>query len=215
MNTVAIYTAIFGGRDNYKEPLQGDYDCFLFTDEVVPTTHATVVHVPFKIKDDPVRTARFLKTMSHVFLAGYRYTLWIDGSIEMVGRNIHKIMEPIGGIDMVTFKHRDRDCIYSEEKFCVDNRKDDPEVIRAQMDRYRADGFPEHAGTFETGVLLRHQSRKVADFNNAWWAEIEAGSKRDQLSLAYVMRKTGVKVGTFGTVADNPYFVLHDHKNRG
>jgi len=34
-------------------------------------------------------------------------------------------------------------------------KKDSREVIEKQMARYRAEGYPENAGMFETGVVLR------------------------------------------------------------
>lgn len=211
-NITAIYTAIFGGRDEYREPPAGQHDCFLFTDTVVPTNHTKVVHVPFLIRNDPVRTARFFKMMSHVFLAGYKFTLWMDGNLSIRGLNI-RVLSHLDNANVVTFKHRHRDCLYSEADFCLGAKNDNSELIKKQVSRYKDEGFPPHAGSFETMALLRRNNREVSDFNNAWWMEIENGSRRDQISLPYVAKKLGMKIGSFGTVEDNPHFVLHEHKS--
>lgn len=218
----AVYSAIFGDRDDYKEPPLGNYDCFLFTDRRVQAYHAKVITVDTLVRNDPVRTARYFKMLPHVHLQDYRFTLWMDGSVSMkrdeYGRigSFAFVTEMLSnGDNVVTLKHRHRSCIYSEEGFCLRDGNDDPKLIRAQMDRYRKEGYPENAGAFETMCVLRGDTEETNRFNEAWWAELENGSRRDQLSFAYVARKLGTKIRTFGTVEDNPYFLLHDHKTKG
>ena len=55
---------------------------------------------------------------------------------------------------------------------------------------------------------------QVEAFNNAWWAEICRGSKRDQISLPVVVHKLGLKAKHItGSVRnDNPYFVRVPHE---
>jgi hypothetical protein len=57
----------------------------------------------------------------------------------------------------------------------------------------------------------------VRAFNELWWDEIQRGSKRDQLSSAYVARRVGLKVGIFpGSLRNdradyNWLFEISDH----
>jgi hypothetical protein len=41
-------------------------------------------------------------------------------------------------------------------------------------------------------VLLRRHTEAIRAFNEAWWDEIQRGSRRDQLSFAYVARRCGL-----------------------
>ena len=74
-------------------------------------------------------------------------------------------------------------------KACTGQHKDDPDIMRKQVDRYMQAGYPEHHGLVETTVLLRWHTPRVAEFNAAWWTELTNGSLRDQLSFNYVAWK--------------------------
>ena len=95
--------------------------------------------------------------------------------------------------------------------------RDTPEIIERQVERYRRAGVPRHDGLFETNFfVLRLDQRGAADLQQAWWREIEAYSRRDQLSLGWALRQTGVAVvrllppGT--SVRDHADFSVFPHE---
>jgi hypothetical protein len=162
---------------------------------------------------DPARSARMVKILSHLFVKD-EWSLWTDADIELL-KSPEEILKKYKNYgDIVTFHHRQRDCVY-EEAFAVKIGKRDTnfKIIDEQMAFYKSEGYPEHNGLFETGCLLRHNTPEVARFNEFWWAQDCRFSKRDQLSAPYTTWKTGIKVSFFdGTVSANSEFYIHGHQ---
>ena len=64
-------------------------------------------------------------------------------------------------------------------------------MIETQVGRYKAEGFDCTDLVESNFLMFRLDHPKLAAFLNAWWTEIECGSRRDQLSFNYAMRKAG------------------------
>lgn len=181
MDEVLVYSAVFGGYDAVQEPLEpGRY--LLITDGRAPWGW-TEQHEP--PTNTPTRTARYWKTAG---MPQAEYTIWLDGNIQLAidpEEVVRKwLVEPKAHIAL--FAHPVRDCAYEEAKVVKSKRKDFPEVVDAQMERYKAWGYPAHFGLGETPVLVRQNGPLVRWFNERWWQEIQHGSLRDQLSFDYV-----------------------------
>lgn len=61
-----------------------------------------------------MRLARRVKILRHEYLAEYDYSIWVDGSCEIIGDlgeyiDFYKRNEP-----MLNFNHHGNDCIYEE-----------------------------------------------------------------------------------------------------
>lgn len=81
---------------------------------------------------------------------------------------------------------------------CERMKKDDPQVMKKQMDRYKKEGFPEKYGLPETNFMVRfHNDERCKKLMDTWANEVANGSKRDQLSFSYSVWKTKVKVKYF------------------
>lgn len=180
---LALYTAIFGGYDQFVQPHQGDYDFYLFSDVEMGAGWGTFRKIKPEF-EDPTRDARRVKVLSHRMLPEYEYTLWVDGCIRVRSIDPEALIEKwLGGKDLATFKHPDRDCLYQEAAILAHFRRDKGSVIQAQIERYRELGFPPGKGLAETAVVLRKNTPKAALFNDIWWNEIVHGSRRDQVSF--------------------------------
>ena len=90
--------------------------------------------------------------------------------------------------------------------------------VESHIKKYKKDGFPKNFGAFECNVLIRkHNEKDCAMLMDKWWDEFCATpSKRDQLSLPYVLWKNGLTsefVCSLGSdVRLNPRFqVLSKH----
>lgn len=207
MKSVAIYTTIFGGRDSFKPPPPGDYDFHCFTDD--PSVPGAT-HIELPLKGDPRRSARYLKCLPHKVLPGYDTWIWMDASMKLKpGIDLSKLLELAG--ELGTLTHPVRDCIYDEARVCVQGKLDDIKVIWAQMDKYRGLGYPLHAGLAATGFTVRKNTPVIKEFNEAWWGEISAGSRRDQLSFNPTAHRLGLKVSYVGALYDNPWMVFGNH----
>ena len=91
----------------------------------------------------------------------------------------------------------------------------DLEKGRAQLRRYRDDGLPADAPFTENAILFRRHGRPALDAAMAlWWDELDKGVRRDQLSLAYVLHRSGlaVKLWDWNYKYQNPYFMRYPHR---
>lgn len=191
---IAVYTAIFGDKDDFRPlPAGDDYDLWLFTDAALSHPDYSVVRSP-RQHVDPTRDARQHKIMAHEVLAAYESSLWLDANIAFEGVDPAGLLEGyLEDVDLALHGHPERDCIYEEARVCIDIHKDSAPVIRRQMARYREQGYPTRHGLVSTGILYRRHSAAVAAFNQAWWNEVDRHSRRDQLSFNYVAWNTSFR----------------------
>lgn len=94
-------------------------------------------------------------------------------------------------------------------------KKASSDDINKQIEKYKAEGYPEGIGMVETCVLLRkHNDIKCVLFDNAWATELLEQSHRDQLSFNYICWKQGFLPGyltnEFG-INDNEFFRIRYH----
>lgn len=166
---------------------------------------------------NPRRSARYHKILAHSVFPDAELTLWLDGSLQVIeGTDLWALCQQVlQAHSIATFAHPERQCVYQEHRACARLRKDDKEVMRKQLDRYRAAGMPPYAGLVETSCLFRRHDADTVAFNTAWWQEISSGSLRDQLSFNYVAWKLGAAWGIVpGCRAESPYFRHHVHRMR-
>ncbi|WP_346908027.1 tetratricopeptide repeat protein, partial [uncultured Roseibium sp.] len=206
----AIYSCITGAHDPVMphEDLIKSSDYHMFLDDAKGNTYAFDVKETPYFDDDSARSARYVKTHPHILLPGYEIAVWIDGNI-LIRNDLSDLIErfaqsgfPVGGIP-----HPVRTSVYGEAEACIRKDKDDPDVIRKQMSRYEAEGF-ECDDLVETNLLMfRLDHPKLSSFLNIWWSEIEKGSRRDQLSFNYSLRKADADYFRLTTRPDS----VHNH----
>jgi GT2 family glycosyltransferase len=220
--SVVVYTAITNRTndyDNLKEqpPTSRGVDFVAFLEAPIEskTWECRQINKGFP---DPNRNAKIHKILPHKYFPDKLYSLWIDGSVTIeFPFSVEKLIELyLSDSDMALFKHSERHCIYQEANVCMQRRLDDPNVIREQIQRYTKDGHPSNAGLGECTILLRRHTDQIKEFNEAWWKEIQNGSKRDQISFAYLTRKMGIKFRYFpGHLrAENYLFHRDFHKKQ-
>jgi len=208
-----IYTAITRQYDSLKlhPSIEGvEFVAFCEVNQTIPGWKVRPLQGSF---GDPVRDAKFYKVLSHKVFPEAQYSLWIDGPIQILeGFNWNKAIGFLGNQDLALFKHYIRRCAYTEAEVCDQRGLDKHDTIERQMRRYEEEGFPRDNGLTENCVILRRHTDSMAKINETWWDEICRGSKRDQLSLNYVLWKLGVGHSSFpGTILDNPFFLRHQH----
>lgn len=214
---VAVYTSITADKDLRKEPpLHEGVDRILFTDR--PLAHegsAWSIRQACSLFTDPRRNSRAHKILAHQYLDEYDYSLWIDGSIQLLASPLDLIEAHLHDVDVTMFRHPARSCLYVEAEGCAGAGYDAREVFADQLAKYRRAGYPENNGLNECAVILRRHNKHTVAFNNAWWSEYCRHSCRDQVSVNYVARECGVRIGLFpGTIQGNPgivHYTWHQH----
>jgi hypothetical protein len=204
---VAVYTAITGGYDVPIEPcyVPANVDFFIITDMDISEKSVWKkidINSDEKIaKLDNTRKARFAKTHPHLFFKEYEYSVWIDSNFKAVG-DLTKFIKCIGPtVPFASNWHPDRNSIYTELGACIVRSKDNARLLQEQIDYYRKQGMPDDFGLIETNMIVRkHNEQVCVDLMEAWWHEILKWSKRDQLSLPYVIWKAGYSMKDLGFI---------------
>lgn len=198
MNKKVVYTAIFGNKDTLKDPLYVDIDCdyVCFTDNESLKSDIWRVVKSETAEQDPVRSAKIYKVNPHLFLSEYETSMWIDANF-LICSSLNSFFQTLGPqANMLVFEHdQGRNCLYDEAEIIVSHRKDDPEKVNEQMNKYKQDNFPTGLGLTANSVLLRrHNEKDIVELMNLWWQEIKKHSRRDQLSFFYCKWKLGTKM---------------------
>lgn len=218
--TLVVYTAIFGPIPDVIQAPRGfrrdpsvRYVYFRDAPGLEPGV-PWETRPPAFADSDARRLARHHKTLSHELFPDATFTIWHDGNLrlrvdpwKLVDTHLRE------GVDLASFKHRDRECVYEELEACIRFDKDDPARMRAQIERYRQAGYPARNGLAETGIVVRRHGHPIRELNQAWWREIENGSVRDQLSFDYVRWTLGVAQSYLpGTQIRSPYAIYTRHR---
>ena len=146
-------------------------------DDVLVFTENGIFH-------DPKKQANMYMALSHKYIDA-DISIYMAGNIILKSLNLKKIVnELLGKNDIAIYCHPKRNCIYKEAGSI--SNKEDPKIMKIQMDAYRKSGYPENNGLVETGMIIRRHTSEVIAFNNAWFAELCMYSKRSQLSFNYV-----------------------------
>lgn len=210
-----VYTAIFGDYDDLidpKEKFEGcDFICF--TDQ--KHLKSDIWEIQY-IKDcdlPPNMMNRKYKILPHLFLSEYEWSMYVDANIAILGNPLELAEKYLNKYNLVMPKHFVRDCIYEEAKECVRIGKTKENETQIQMNNYKKEGFPKNFGLGENNILLRkHNDNKIIKLMNEWWKQLNIGTKRDQLSLAYVLWKNGEKFCFMEESArGNDYFKIKIH----
>lgn len=191
MAKVVVYTVNIGAYEPLLAPhvFHPSMDYVCLTDTPVPEVPPWQQRVVLREMDDPSRESRRFKIMPHRHFPEAEYTLYHDGNIRL--KHVH-FLDWLTDRDMAFCTHPLRDCVYQEAEACIEAGKGSREEIEDQMARYKAEGYPEHAGLAAGTVILRRHTEAVRRFNETWWEEYSKGSSRDQLSLHYTSLKLGI-----------------------
>lgn len=209
-----VYTALIGKYDKLlpvpaHRPKDSRFVCFSDIPVVADGWEVRPITRKF---NDPTREARWYKTHPHELFPKVRRSLWLDANFTW-----RIDPEPIFGqlqADMACFEHDSRSCIYQELLACLERSKDTPELMRKQVARYRSAGYPANNGLWMTFAVFRNHTPAVIRLCNAWWAEIAAGSRRDQLSLPYVAWRSRTPVDRLSGELRDTYFEKHPHVSK-
>src|SRR2546423_2981249 len=192
----AVYTFIFGDYDLLKEPqvITPGWDYICFTDN--PELRSAVWDVRLSLRkrrDRQLDNKRFaMKHMIqfHRYLRDHDVSLSIGGQMTL-NCNLDLFMAQYfpASADMMMCCWRNY-CVYDDAEECRRRLADDPEVIDAHMQRYRAEGYEPGNGHYISGIIARrHDRANVRAVCDLWWEEYCRGSRRDQLSLSYALWK--------------------------
>lgn len=218
---IAIYTGVFGGYDTiYTPQIKPDnVDYFIFSDEKIDDPVWVYKEVSFPRELGNLSNAeknRYVKMHPHVLFPDYDYSIYVDGSIEII-TDFTEFIYCLNEYGFALHKHYERNCAYSEIDECIAQRKCSVEELENYRSKLEMEGFPHGFGLLEAPVLVReHHNSKCIDLMNNWWIEYKNNIKRDQLALIYLVWKLGISPNELGTLGDDVHanyaFIHHSHK---
>jgi SAM-dependent methyltransferase len=218
LGRVVVVSAIFGMRDiPVAAPQAHDVDDYvLFTDSTRDVAGwRSIRHTP---SPDPRMSARHTKMLALEHVEG-DVVVWIDGRIYPTGRPLRPLLRRVlRHADLATFPHPWRCCAYDEARECARLGRAPRAALEAQVEAYRAAGFPPAAGLWNTMVLARRRTDEMIAFGRSWWAELERHTPRDQVSLPFLLWKHGIQCEPLGTdiyrAGASPHFERGLHRGQ-
>lgn len=217
---IAIYTAIFGDKDELKEPLDfksnNEIDYYLITDNKKAKTYIYKLLVKKAIYGDITKNARFYKLNGLEEFKEYDYVIWHDGNLRIKHVFIKELVSYVADSFLATFKHPDRKNFYQEAVACVKLNKDFSFKILWQSLIYYLKGLPSNFNPqlYETCILVKKMPMYNETFYDLWWSQILKYSRRDQLSLPFVLFSMNTKISTIpGCRYENIFSDFSPHKN--
>jgi hypothetical protein len=193
MPSIEVITNICGDKDYIiDDQVKGGATFTCFTDGELQSSTWNIKKAYDKFKD-PRRNSRITKLMPHKY-SDADIIITIDGNMRLLATPEEIVEKYLGDYDMAVFKHGMRDCVYDEAIECAKLGLDDIELIIEQAKHYENQDFAKHKGLVQGCFIVRRNNRKVAMFNEFWWADYCRFSRRDQLSLMPAIEKSGIRV---------------------
>ncbi len=225
MNDIVIYTVLVGETyDSIKQfpavSSKSDYICFVKKGQCQEKKIG--IWRICEIEDDLMdngRLSRIPKLLPHkTLLTRYKYSLYIDANITILDDYVYNRIDELisDDIKLALLKHPFRDCVYQEAYVCVAGQRGGWLDILRQIFFLKMNGYPKHNGLYEANLIFRnHNDPDVIKMDDLWWKTFMKYSKRDQLSLVYALKVTGLKPVYFlepgFTVRNHPAFEYNAH----
>lgn len=195
MKNGVIYTCLIGNYDFLKHfpTIEENWDYVCFTDlNLKSDTQWNIKPLTFN-KLDSARNYRWHKTHPHILFPEYKQSLFIDANIWIKSHWIFDQIKKHKNDNIILAKHFKNTCLYQEYEDCKKSNKDDSSIMATQISKIKNDGFPKNIGLSEANVIFRkHNQPEIKKTMEDWWWWIENFSKRDQLSLHYVLWKNQI-----------------------
>lgn len=213
---IAVYTCIVGDYDDLRQPIVYDSKCdyyFLGLGKPKDLNVYQWIDISDKIPEeilrlkDATRINRYCKIHPHVFFPQHKYSVYIDGSIQ-IQKEVSHLLKRIGKIGIASYGISSAEDIYEAAAglfyYCnAMGEENGQEKIKRQIRRYAEEGFPRCFGLTENGVMVReHNNKDCIRVMETWWEEVLNNSRRDQLSFMYAIWKNGFTPQDIGYIDD-------------
>lgn len=210
MKKRVFYTCITDGYDQLLKhqwvDSRWDYVCFTDNPKILESEYYNGWKIRPLFFDhlDPHYNSRWHKIFPHLLFPEYESSLWIDASVNVLSSNVFEIIDKTDK-KMLLPVHPWRDCIYAELHEVVLQQKVRRELCDLQEALLRSEGFPEHYGLSENGLMFRqHNDETVSRMMEQWWLMLLRFSRRDQTSLSFVLWKNGFAPADFAMPSIRP-----------
>ncbi len=219
--TKVVYTCLTGGYDalplhEYLD-YSWDYVCFTDNQNLLKMKRYGAWEIrPLLFSElDNQLNNRWHKTHPHKLFPDYNESIYIDSNISVLTSWLFDTIAEKNK-DLVIPIHYGNDCIYDEIKTVLKYKLASVDSVNKMNDFLKAENFPHHYGLNENNIIFRrHHKKEIISINEEWWHFICDYTRRDQLSLAYVLWKHGIepsKIGIPNLRKEYEHFCFYTHK---
>lgn len=207
---IAIYTVIYGEYDSIIEPIvcPDNIDYYIITDNEIPIQSAWSKLEPkhqFDFGTNNATKNRFYKMNPHLLFKDYKYSIYIDGNIQIV-TDLTEFIQSMNKYGIRVHSHYRENCVYKEIDTCIKLKKDSKDNLKKHKKHLLVQNFPKKYGMIELPVIVReHNNPLCIKIMTEWWNEFSTYSKRDQISLPYVLWKNGVNLEEINDLGKDIY----------
>lgn len=209
-----VYTCVTNGYDNIFDHdfISDKFDYFVISDKEPENpgifTYLDIGEFLPEGINDPTRQNRYCKINAHKIFPQYRYSIYADANI-IFTKSIAQVIDKLPKTRLAVSSKLLDDDLYTHAIRIMNGRRDEPEIIRKQMEHYYLMGMPEHFGNYWCNVLVREHNHPVCSkIMEDWWDEIMQFTRRDQLSLPYVIWKNGYTYSDVGIIDSKFHLTL-------
>lgn len=215
---IYVYTCILDGFDNLRPPLLEHildgvrFICFTnlpLIDAVPPWEFRPA----YLFSPDNSRNARLPKILPHLMLPpDAEYSIWHDGNFQLRIDPRDIVDQFLYRHDWAAHPHPARQCIYDEADILLRESIGTADLVKREIAAYRAGGYPERAGLWANGLIVRRHAPSVAELNERWWRLFLGGCERDQISFPFARWQQRTEVESIpGDVMASPYAAYSFH----
>ena len=198
-----VYTVSIAGYDvptlhTYIAP-QWDYVCFTNDEALLSLRHFGVWKImPLAHEEATDALAnRWHKLHPHILFPQHERSVYIDTNIDVKTAFLFEEIEKRQGASFLAPAHADCDCIYKETRRCIKEGKETKENAAKVRRMLKDAGFPKSYGLTENSIVCRrHNDGAVISLMDEWWDVLSSVSRRDQLSLSFLLWKRGISVSS-------------------
>ena len=212
---IAIISANLGGFDAPREhaPQNTPCDYFTFTDDNFPPRFNAMT---------PRLQAKIPKCFGWQMVPGYDYYLWLDGNIILTRPDSAQFFyNNCKDYDIVVFRHRTHPNIRQETRYTRKGVKQKARYLYARYpnefigelyDEIARDGDFIDDTLLMGGMFMYRDTPEIRRMFRDWWYFISRYAVQDQLSFAYVLKKSGVRVNILpNETKEIPYLTFARH----
>ncbi|WP_439690668.1 glycosyltransferase domain-containing protein [Curtobacterium sp. SP.BCp] len=216
MEDVTVYTALIGRHEILQpQPLarlsKARWVCFT-DDPDLESDDWEVVRVDPVWAPDQVRSARRLKILGPDGGFDTALSLWIDNRVTLVAPPEDFVPGLLRDADLAAFAHSFHDTLLDEFVAVAEAGLDDTARVHEQLFHYARSpiGGDEMLASAPiwTGLLARRTVETVDVAMRRWWEHVLRYSRRDQLSLPFVLAACDVRRNVL--VGDNRASDFHE-----
>lgn len=193
-----VYTCITNDYDDIHEietytyvDKEWDYVCFTDDKEDIAQGQIGIWQIrPLQFAQlDNTRNNRYHKINPHLLFPEYQQSIYIDSNINILSPFLFNFINDKHA-DFILPAHFKNTCIYQEYEDVLVAKLDKPSLITQELHLLKQAGMPKQYGFCENNVLYRrHHQPQIIALMQDWWNMVLKYSKRDQLSLAYILWK--------------------------